>query len=418
MFWSGGPLSHAAGSIISRQIPLHTCYGSSEYGAWPELVLRNSSNSSVNANHTQSNDSWRYFRLHPDINAKFRHRGNNRFELVLPRDGRRNKYLTPFLHFPNLRSAYHTRDLFEPHPHYNGFWTYIGRADDIVVFSNGEKTNPIEYEAQVVANGRPDATAALVFGAGRPEAGLLIELSPESYNDASTSRSINGSQEEDDLSEKEWRTSLIEKLWPAVEKANAFCPAHAKVAKERILFTEKNRPFARAGKGTVQRGPTQRLYADAIDRLYSDLDEETTYSGIKRRNAKGQSPAFSDFSSQSLRDTNGILPSSIPPRPTNAVPITQTQAHGSLKRKRYSDLSECGKIINTTKVIEIVCQICRIDQPDFDPETDFFTGLGMDSVQVLQLCRALKKALGRQVEPRIVFDHPSVKSLNDALKAN
>ncbi|KAL9619388.1 MAG: hypothetical protein Q9160_005983 [Pyrenula sp. 1 TL-2023] len=416
IFWSGGPLSHAAGSMISTQIPLHTCYGSSEYGAWPELVVDSPSLSPTTVHHAVPDDSWRYFRLHPDINAKFRHRGNNHFELILPRDPRRSKYLTPFLHFPALRSAYRTRDLFEPHPQKEGYWTYIGRADDIIVFSNGEKTNPIEYESQVVASGGPDATAALVLGAGRPEAGVLIEISQESYKTASDSRDIGAVQDADGTNEKDWTNGLIEKIWPAVEKANASCPAHARVAKERILFTQKDRPFARAGKGTVQRGPTQRLYADAIDRLYSDLDEDTTYNRTKRRNVNGKSLALSTVPSEQLRDTNGALPSSDHSRSTNGASIASAQTWSSLKRKRSSGLPEYGRVINTTKVIEMVCQICRVDPPNFDPETDFFTDLGMDSVQVLQLCRALKRALGRQVEARVVFDNPSVESLNDALK--
>ena len=42
----------------------------------------------------------------------------------------------------------------------------------------------------------------------------------------------------------------------------------ARVSKSHILFTEKQRPIPRAGKGTIQRAPTLKLYQDELNALY------------------------------------------------------------------------------------------------------------------------------------------------------
>ena len=42
----------------------------------------------------------------------------------------------------NSVEGYHTNDILKPHPTREGLWTVIGRADDQIVHSTGEKTNP------------------------------------------------------------------------------------------------------------------------------------------------------------------------------------------------------------------------------------------------------------------------------------
>ena len=132
LFWSGGDLPHRVGCLVASRMPLFSCYGSSEYGAWP--LLRQAG--------PWPEEDWNYFKVHPILNAKFRYRGEGLFELVLPSNPGKKLYLSPFLHFPGL-SVYPTRDLFTPHPSKSGFWRYAGRADDIIIFLNGEKTNPL-----------------------------------------------------------------------------------------------------------------------------------------------------------------------------------------------------------------------------------------------------------------------------------
>ena len=260
LFWSGGNLPQAAGDAVAARMRLYSCYGSSEYGAWPELREKGK----------WPKKDWNYFRLHPALSAKFRHRGGDLFELVLPRGhGHGNeRLLTPFLHLPDLR-AYPTNDLFSPHPEKPDFWHYRGRGDDIIVFLNGEKTNPITFEGQISSH--PDVSAALMVGSQRMEAALIIELA------AGVSQSST-----------EERTHILERIWPQIEEANLSCPAHARIDKTHVMFADI--PFLRAGKGTVQRKPTLQLYASRIDKLYADAEKTVPHGDTLEKKADVGNP--------------------------------------------------------------------------------------------------------------------------------
>ncbi len=41
------------------------------------------------------------------------------------------------------REAYATTDLVVPHPTKPGMWKIVGRIDEQIILSNGEKTNPL-----------------------------------------------------------------------------------------------------------------------------------------------------------------------------------------------------------------------------------------------------------------------------------
>lgn len=100
----------------------------------------------------------------------------------------------------------------------------------------------------------PEVSGALVIGAQRFQAALLIE--PVS---------------EDTLTTAE-QAALIERVWPSVEKANRSAPAHAQVEKAFILVVPPDRRFIRSGKGTFMRGPTISQYETEVDTLYANAD--------------------------------------------------------------------------------------------------------------------------------------------------
>jgi len=61
---------------------------------------------------------------------------------------------------------------------------------------------------------------AIVFGAGRPQVGCLIlpsELGKELSND---------------------RDAFLEKIWPAIEEANAQAPTHSRLLPEMVHILE------------------------------------------------------------------------------------------------------------------------------------------------------------------------------------
>lgn len=109
-------------------------------------------------------------------------------------------------------------------------------------------------EQHIVAH-NADISAALVVGAQRFQAALLIEP-------------ITGGQALDTTE----RAAFIERIWPTVEEANRDAPSHARLMKSHVLFTQPLKPILRAGKGTVQRSGTLKAYAGEIGTLYKDAE--------------------------------------------------------------------------------------------------------------------------------------------------
>lgn len=79
------------------------------------------------------------------LGHQYRPRKDGRYEMIIVRDPSLDLYQSIFSTFPKL-SEYSTADLYEQHPIKSDYWAYRGRADDIIAFSSGEKTNPISFE--------------------------------------------------------------------------------------------------------------------------------------------------------------------------------------------------------------------------------------------------------------------------------
>ncbi|KAI1613500.1 hypothetical protein EDD36DRAFT_488589 [Exophiala viscosa] len=195
-------------------------------------------------------EDWEYMKFSPIMGAEFRPFDDELYELVIVRDPSLEIYQGVFYTFPEL-SEYPMQDLYSKHPSKPGLWRYRGRADDIIVFGNGEKTNPVAMETMIESHGM--VRSALVIGQGRFQSALLIEPT-------------------NDISSPEEKEAALNNLSEIVVRANSESPAHAKVSKELIMFTSPEKPMLRAGKGSVQRKLTLRLYEEEINKLYESLD--------------------------------------------------------------------------------------------------------------------------------------------------
>lgn len=244
LMYGGGDLPQPIGDTITKRIKLANVYGASELGILSALFSH--------TNRDPSKD-WKYVSLHPEMGGEFRHVMEDKYELVLVKSEDRERHQMPFGIFPEL-DEYPTRDLFirHPDPSKSDMWRWCSRFDDVIVFLNGEKTNPISMEQHITASNQK-VTGVLVAGAQRFQASLIIE-----YGDKAWSPSE--------------RAKLIEELWPVIEEANSVCPAHAQISRNHILFTTPDKPMLRAGKGTIQRTPTLALYESELDALYADAD--------------------------------------------------------------------------------------------------------------------------------------------------
>jgi thioester reductase-like protein/acyl-CoA synthetase (AMP-forming)/AMP-acid ligase II len=240
LFFTGGSVPHESGTVVAQEMDLNQILGSSECAAFPLLLQEGLDRA----------QSWHYVHVHPDANVEFRHRYDEYYEMVQVRG--KESFQPVFCHFSTLR-AYETKDLFTKHPTLPDTYSHAGRLDDIIVFLNGEKTNPVTFEDRVARH--PEVRAALVVGHQRQEAALLVEPTDGQL-----------------LFEAD-RQALIERIWPTVDSCNMICPRHAKVSKTKILVVPAHMAFLRAGKGTVQRRSTIAMFESAIDLLYSEDDE-------------------------------------------------------------------------------------------------------------------------------------------------
>ena len=264
--YAGGPLAQATGDAIIGVTMVCQFYGSTEVGQIRQLVPQR--------------ENWSYMEFHPNTKLEFQPSDDDAFELIVIADTTTEGSVALNYNYPGV-GRWHTKDLFKPHPTKNNLWRFHGRKDDIFVLSNGEKLNPVPMEKQL--QGSPLISGALVTGQNRFQPALLLEL--KTTKDKSES-------------------DLIDQVWPVVESANTNMPGHGQIVRSMILLAKADKPFIRAGKGTIVRKLTENAYADDIEELYS--------SRHQRLPIKASPLVATAFSSEAIDNLiRSILPSSL-----------------------------------------------------------------------------------------------------------
>ncbi|EQK99859.1 Male sterility, NAD-binding protein [Ophiocordyceps sinensis CO18] len=239
--FGGGALSKQAGdTLVGRGVTLDSSIASTEHYPYPRYFQNNSK-------------LWQYFPFNMDaMGAEWRPlEGDDGLrELVFVRNdsdqGRRQQGV--FYTFPDARE-WATKDIFRRHPDLPNHWMYQGRIDNIIVFSTGEKLNPVSIEDAVTSHAK--VKGAVVVGQQRFQPLLLIE--PASHP----------------TSEEE-KERFIDELWPLVEEINKETVAHGRINRSFVGLTDAAKPLPRAGKGSIQRAAALKLYEEEIDNLYDN----------------------------------------------------------------------------------------------------------------------------------------------------
>ncbi|VUC32365.1 unnamed protein product [Clonostachys rosea] len=238
--FGGGLLPKEIGDRVITKTRLLNCLGSTECGTLPAQLC--------------DPKDWAYLSLSPVVGHRYEQVSEDLYEQVIVRDPKLERYQGVFNIFPEL-NEWHMRDLYSKHPTKENLWLYRGRIDDVIVFSNGEKLNPVDMEAIICGN--PVVDGAIIAGFGQFQSSLLVEATKPPTNEA----------------EKE---DLLEAIWPSVEAANKQCPSHGRVHRHMIIFTLPDKPMSRASKGTVQRKATIHLYETELDALYKNTNKPVT----------------------------------------------------------------------------------------------------------------------------------------------
>lgn len=145
------------------------------------------------------------------------------------------------------RVEIHVGDLWIPHPDpakAQFLWRFAGRTDDLITFSTG--TNMYTVPFQTALGMSPAVQGALVFGTGKLQPILLIELA-------------HGAQQDESLAQQLWHE--------IIDPKNQKMPTYARIQQTHVLFVPHG-GFVRTAKGSARRNETERKYAEEIEQVY------------------------------------------------------------------------------------------------------------------------------------------------------
>lgn len=239
------PISPTAGNLISQQTRLISNFGATETACLPRLA--------------PAIEDWAYYYWHPSHSGiELREVMDGLYELFLVKDSKLDLYQGIFSTFPHLEE-YSMNDLYTKHPDpAKGFlYKWTGRADDVIVLSNGEKLAPALMEASLMSS--PFVKGAMVVGRGKFQPAALLDLGEAPPDTPSGRRAI------------------LKEILPAINEANKHAPAHGKLDQYHILFVDPSRPIYYLGQGKIQRLQTYKRYEQDFEDLYQaaeNFDEQ------------------------------------------------------------------------------------------------------------------------------------------------
>ncbi|KAF0318408.1 Non-canonical non-ribosomal peptide synthetase [Colletotrichum sp. SAR11_59] len=241
--FGGGNLAREAGNILTKAgVKVCSVIAFTEAAPLPYFFQKNL-------------DLWQWFIVDSErLGVEWRQASGEDediYEQVIVRKEKEDPLQGIFYTFPDAKE-YSTKDLYRKHPTLPNHWMYYGRADNIIVFSNGEKLNPVTIEE--IVTGHPRVKGAVVAGAMRFQPLLIIEPM-------------------EDLKTEEEREKFIDDVWPLVVKANKETVAHGQIGRQFIAVTTPDKPFPRAGKGTIQRPMALKLYKEELDEWYQKAED-------------------------------------------------------------------------------------------------------------------------------------------------
>ncbi|KAK0190676.1 hypothetical protein F5146DRAFT_1137503 [Armillaria mellea] len=223
VLFGGGPLNKEVGDhLASRGVSIFILYGTTECGVVTPILP-------VTAGITLEFTEF--------ATPKMVESGPDSFEFI----ALKNEFSEPSVINTNVDGAdgYATSDLFTPHP------TKPGKEENML-------------------NQDPHVLAAVMFGRGKYQVGVLVEPEPQFSFDP---------MDESKLAE------FRNLIWSTIKKINQIAPQHSRLFKEMIIVTKPGRPLAYTAKNTLRRQAALNDYNAEIETLYETV-EDRARSGI------------------------------------------------------------------------------------------------------------------------------------------
>ncbi|KIJ49882.1 hypothetical protein M422DRAFT_246253 [Sphaerobolus stellatus SS14] len=153
IYWGGGPLSERTGRFLLQEgVNIVTIYGATEFGPGSE----------IDAKHHEEGYEWFRFPANVSPALPSDTAGPDTFELIFKQC--ETHHLSAINTEVDGVLAYATNDIIQRHEVDHTLFRIMGRKDDQIMLSTGEKTNPGPMEHIIMKN--PNVQTALMFGRG------------------------------------------------------------------------------------------------------------------------------------------------------------------------------------------------------------------------------------------------------------
>ena len=264
VFSGSGCPDDLGNELVARGIRIETFWGATEMGSLGSSF-----------NRPPEDPTWDYIRIPPPV-VKFiwmKPLGDGTYECV---------YLhgLPSLVMSNSDEppkSFHSKDIFLKHPDMDA-WKHIGRLDDRLTLTNGEKVLPIPMEGRIRQNLL--VKECCVFGTGRSAPGVLIFRNEASKN----------------MPDQEF----IDAIWSTVQHANTHAESFSQISKETIVPLPADVDYPKTDKESIKRAQIYREFSKDIEAVYEKL--ENTNTGALRLGV----PQIEDWVMKKFREALGV----------------------------------------------------------------------------------------------------------------
>ena len=226
--------------LVSEGIHFGSAFGATEVA----LIL-------TSLNRPKDDKAWDYLRPPPHVAP---------YILMRPVDGAVCECIVLDGHRGKVRSnsddppnSWHTSDLFIAHATIPNAWKFVGRADDRVTLTNGEKVLPLPIEGRIQQD--PLVKECVVFGVDRPVPGLLLFR-------AEAARGLSDAE-------------FVEKVWPAIEDANSRAEGFSQISRDMIAVIPEDVECPSTDKSSIKRAAVYREFQDVIEGVYTALESSS-----------------------------------------------------------------------------------------------------------------------------------------------
>ena len=264
IFSGSGAPDDLGNDLVAKGVNVATLWGATEIGS-----LGNS------CNRAPGDNSWDFIRIPPPV-AKYiwmKPLGDDTYECI---------YLHGLEALVASNSddppkSFHSKDIFVKHPKVDA-WKHIGRLDDRLTLTNGEKVLPIPMEGRIRQD--PLVRECCIFGTGKSIPGIFIF------------RNEDSSEMSDD--------KFIDAIWPTIKKANAQAESFSQISKETVVPLGAEVDYPKTDKESIKRSQIYRVFAKDMEAMYAKL--EYTGTGTLQLDI----PAMEEWIMKTCRETLSV----------------------------------------------------------------------------------------------------------------